>query len=172
MFCVLTTTCIQACKAIYETTSQRIVWIHALDRIVRPTLSIADMSMAELECVATASMRWIALSSSEDRNDDGLLPRRATRTIKNPVKFMMDALQINENWRSEVIIDLFLVPGGCCLVASTTNCVGVWDLGYISGGNVSTDGESIKIWVRYMDGFLVHPTLDGLGVQVLAYSSL
>ena len=48
--------------------------------VFRPTFPIPDMSVSELEHAATASSRWIALSFSKDRNADGVLPIRQSRT--------------------------------------------------------------------------------------------
>ncbi|KAF8800148.1 hypothetical protein BYT27DRAFT_7315038 [Phlegmacium glaucopus] len=53
----------QTCKAVYEATLQRTVWIHALDRICRenllflPALPTAAMSVVQLERAATP-LRW------------------------------------------------------------------------------------------------------------------
>ncbi|KAF8802596.1 hypothetical protein BYT27DRAFT_7172643 [Phlegmacium glaucopus] len=159
----------QTCKAFHEATSRRVVWIHALMRICHenslflPTFPIPDMSDAELECAATAPLRWIALSSSKVRNNDGVLPPRRTRFIKNPFALM---LKVPDPTGGS---DLYLVPGGRYLVTSTLDYLGVWDLGYCSDRDMSSN---MKLWVamaQYLANFCVHPTLDGLGIRILTY---
>jgi len=135
------------------------------------------MADAELERAATAPLRWIALSSSKARNDDGVLPPRATRFIKDPMGSIADGIQLPDSKyldsHSEYVVDcLYLVPGGRYLVASGPNCLSVWDLGYVSDGMESSNGKPIKIWattVNHMDEFVVHPTPDGLGIRILTF---
>ncbi|KAF8800137.1 hypothetical protein BYT27DRAFT_6844810 [Phlegmacium glaucopus] len=168
----------QTCKAIHEAISQRIIWIHALNRICRenllflPTFPIAAMSMAELERAATAPLRWIALSSSKDRNNDEVLHPRRTRVIENPLALMIKTLQPPDLQEWGGFADLYLVPGGRYLVASGPHSLGVWDLGFISDGDMSDDGKPM-MWatrVNTLVGFRVHPTPDGLGIRILTYS--
>ena len=123
------------------------------------------MSDAELERAAIAPRRWIALSSSKDRTSDELLPSRSTRVIYNP-----NALEILEREEIDVDeedLDPYLVPGGRYLVMRGRGCLGVWDLGYDS------DEEPSRIWVTRqgsIEGFIVQPTGDGLGIRILAHS--
>jgi len=166
----------QTCKACHAATSQRIVWIGALNRTCRhnslflPSFPIPDMSLLELERAATAPSRWIMLSSSKDRNPNKLLPSRTTRITNNSIPFTLDDLTLQ---------NLYLVPGGRYLVASsglsrrTCDCVGVWDLGYVFDGAMSSDEKMTKVWVTRINGlghFIVCPTPDGLGIRILTYS--
>jgi hypothetical protein len=172
---------IQTCKACHQATLQRIVWIHALHRtchhhsLFLPTFPIPDMSVSELERAATAPFRWIALSSSKNRNPDALLPSRTTRIIRNPIPSTVNDSQGLEHldFRYRQLINMYLVPGGRYLVASSCDCLGVWDLGYVSDANTSSDGESTRVWVtrvHKIDTFIVQPTPDGLGIRILTSS--
>jgi len=52
-------------------------------------------------------------------------------------------------------------------------CLGVWDLGYVSDGDMVSDGKPTKMCATAIDdcdGFLVHPTPDNLGIRILTYS--
>ncbi|KAF8800153.1 hypothetical protein BYT27DRAFT_6845514 [Phlegmacium glaucopus] len=169
----------QTCKAVYEATLQRSVWIHALDRICRwnllflPTFPVAAMSVAQLERAATAPLRWIALSSSKDRNNDEVLHPRRTRVIENPLASMRKTLQLHDLWWTpSSFVDLYLVPGGRYLATGAPRCLGVWDLGSVSDGDMSDDWKP-TMWATEIDdlvGFRVHPTPDGLGIRILTYS--
>lgn len=136
---------------------------------------ITDMSDAELEHAATAPFRWIALSASEHRhNSAGLLLSRTKRTIENPIESIKNVLQIPKDWWATNFTGLYLVPGGRYLVTSCWDCcLAVWDLGYVSDGDMSTDGKPPKMWVtkaNYIENFVVHPTPDGLGIRILTHS--
>jgi len=171
----------QTCKAFHEATSQRIVWIHALNRICHenslflPTFPIPDMSDTELERAASAPFRWIALSSSEDRDSDGCLPSRRTQILKYPTGLLLDHLQQPAgDWR-RILIYPYLVPGGRYLVTNGPDCLCVWDLEYVSDSNMSSDEKPTKMWAIRVDDiefFSVHPTPDGMGIRILAYSSV
>ena len=172
---------IQTCKAFYGVASQRNVWIGALNRIChqnllfRPTFPVHDMSVAELERAATAPFRWVALSFSEDRNGNGCLPTRTTRILKNPTQSMIDYLQLPR--RTEGIFTFYrpyLVPGGRFLVRNGPDCLGVWDLGHVSGGDMSPNEKPPKMWTTRVNNirlFLVHPSPDGLGIRILTHCS-
>lgn len=126
--------------------------------LFKPTFPIPDMSIADLERAATAPFRWISLS--EARDGDGCLSSR-TRTL--PVEPKAPGWW----WPG----GLYLVPGGRYLVRTGPNSVNVRDLGYPS---VSSSKKTIKMWIAtvdYFDRFLVHPTPNGLGIRILAYSS-
>lgn len=148
------------------------------------------MSVSELERAATAPSRWIALSSSKDRNTDEILPSRQSRTT--PIIGKLIPLTENDSqdleglkWKIQDVKNVYLVPGGRYLVAAGRyvmasgygyeyNClVGVWDLGYVSDGDMSSDGKSTRVWttrVDKIDRFIVHPTPDGLGIRILTCS--
>jgi len=167
----------QTCKACHAATSQRIVWIGALNRTCRhnslflPSFPIPDMSLLELERAATAPSRWIMLSSSKNRNPNKLLPSRTTRITNNSIPFTLDDLALQ---------NLYLVPGGRYLLASSSLSfsseyydLGVWDLGYVFDGAMSSDEKTTKVWVTSINGlgdFTVCPTPDGLGIRILTYS--
>jgi len=166
----------RTCKVFRDiTSSQRIIWIHTLNRLCRenllfrPTFPIHDMSVVELERAATAPLRWIALSSSEARDNDGCLPSRATRRLKHPTQSMMDRLKITSIFRS-CHGRPYLVPGGRYLVINGPNCLGVWDLGHVSDDDsMPPNGKPPKMWATGVDGiklFRVHPTPDGLGIRI------
>ncbi|KAF8800147.1 hypothetical protein BYT27DRAFT_7200661 [Phlegmacium glaucopus] len=168
----------QTCKVAYEATSQRSVWIHTLNRVCHenllflPTFPIAAMSVSQLEHAATAPLRWIALSSSKDRNNDEVLHPRGTRVIENSLTSMMKALQFHDLQTGRHFSSLYLVPGGRYLVTSGPNCLGVWDLRYVSDGDMSDDGKP-TMWATEINNLLsfrVHPTPDGLGIRILTYS--
>ncbi|KAF8801581.1 hypothetical protein BYT27DRAFT_7341898 [Phlegmacium glaucopus] len=168
----------QTCKAVHEATSQRSVWIHALNRICREnmlflsTFPIAAMSVAELERAASTPLRWIALSSLKDRHNSKVLHPRRTRVIEDPLALIMKTLQLHDFRISRRLNDLYLVPGGRYLVTISPNCVGVWDLRYVSDGDMSDD-EKPTMWATEINnviGFRVHPTPDGLGIRILTYS--
>ncbi|KAF8800135.1 hypothetical protein BYT27DRAFT_7217271 [Phlegmacium glaucopus] len=132
------------------------------------------MSVAQLERAATAPLRWIALSSSKDRNNDEVLPPRGTRVIENPLGSMWRTLQLSILWTWNTSIDLYLVPGGRYLVTSGLHCLGLWDLGPVLDGDKSDDGKP-TMWATEIDnvvGFRVHPTPDGLGIRILTYTPL
>jgi hypothetical protein len=115
------------------------------------------MSVAELERAATAPRRWIALSSSEKRNKDGVLPNRMARPLKN-----LQGRRYHE---------LYLVPGGRYLVACDLVYLSVWDLGFVSDKDPFL--QTTQVWVtarKNISGFLVNPTPDGMGIRILAYS--
>lgn len=126
------------------------------------------MSIAELERAAIAPFRWIARSlNSKDRNVDGTLPSRRTQILENSVVSM-----VNEQQESVDSINVYLVPGGRYLVVGGPDCLGVWDLGYISSNDISSDGKPTKVWattVKQISNFIVQPTPDGLGIRILAY---
>ncbi|KAF8803085.1 hypothetical protein BYT27DRAFT_6743004 [Phlegmacium glaucopus] len=68
---------------------------------------------------------------------------------------------------------LYLVPRGRYLVTSGPNCLGVWDLRYVSDGDIISDGKPTTMWaatVNYIRDFVVQPTADGLGIRILTYS--
>jgi hypothetical protein len=158
--------------------------------VFRPTFPIPDMSVSELERAATAPSRWIALSSSKDRNTDEILPSRrsrATRIINKPTPLTEINSQDLEDlkWKIQDLKNVYLVPGGRYLVAAgryvmaagygySYKClVGVWDLGYVSEGDMSSDGKSTRVWttrVDKIDRFIVNPTPDGLGIRILTCS--
>jgi len=123
------------------------------------------MSDAELERAATAPSRWIALSYVEAKKDDHFLPPRVTR-VKDPSTLMgFEGLA-----STDLLANLYLVPGGRYLVIGGQNCLGVWDLGYNTNAGMSSDEN---IWTAPVDDiqdFIVHPTPDGLGIRILTYS--
>ena len=58
-------------------------------------------------------------------------------------------------------------------MANSCDCLGVWDLGYVSDANMASDGESTRVWVtrvNKIDTFIVQPTPDGLGIRILTCS--
>ena len=128
------------------------------------------MSLLELERAATAPSRWIMLSSSKDRNPNKLLSSRTTvtRITNNSIPFTSDSADL-------VFQHLYLVPGGRYLVASSRirDCIGVWDLGYVFDGAMSSAEKTTTVWVTRINkpyGFTVCPTPDGLGIRILTYS--
>jgi len=170
----------QTCKAFRDITSKKIIWIHALNRICRknllfrPTFPVHDMSVAELERAAAAPLRWIALSSSKDRDKDRCLPSRMTRVLKNPVQSMIDRLKMPRRERVFRSWRPYLVPGGRYLVINGLDCLGVWDLGYVSDSGMSPNEKPPKMWatrVNHIRRFPVHPTPDGLGIRILTHCS-
>ena len=92
------------------------------------------MTNHELERAATAPFRWIVLSCSEDRDEDGNLPVRMARYIVKPIGTLNAPPHHGflEPERFEDFTKLYLVPGGRCLVIDDTDCLSVWDLGYVS----------------------------------------
>jgi len=125
------------------------------------------MSNAELERAATAPSRWIALSS---RNHDGFLPSCTTRVPKDLASLTFETMGY---WGSGDFIYPYVVPGGRYLVISSQRRLAVWDLRYVSDGDMSSDRKPTTFWttmVKDVDGFLVHPTPDGLGIRILLYS--
>ena len=129
------------------------------------------MSDAELERAATAPSRWIALSSLQVRKKE-LPPLCATRVIKSPIALM--CFEYPGLSPEDILVDMYLVPGGRYLVARSPHCLCVWDLGYVSDGDMSSDRKPTKIWattVESMGLFFVHPTPDGLGLRILACDS-
>ena len=117
------------------------------------------MSDAELERAACTPSQWVAIKSSNDRGDHGCLPIRATQIIEDPNHPIHPQLE-----------HLYLVPGGCYFVASSVIIyLGVWDLGYVPDSDKSS--KPTNMWTTIINGsenFLVHPTPDGLGTQILA----
>ena len=129
------------------------------------------MSVVELERAATAPFRWITLSHSKDRNEDGCLPSRRTRIIKDPITSIEGVLKLPRSQRGPT--DLYLVPGGRYLVISGLCCLGIWDLGYVSDAEMSSDGKPTMIWATRVDkikDFVTHPSPDGLSIRILTHS--
>ncbi|KAF8800133.1 hypothetical protein BYT27DRAFT_7175825 [Phlegmacium glaucopus] len=167
----------QTCKTVYEATLQRSVWIHALHHICRenslflPTFSIAAMSVAQLERAATAPLRWIALSSSKDRNNNEVLHPRGIRVIEDPFASTKN-VQFQNARELRSFTSLYLVPGGRYLVTSS-DCLGLWDLASVSDSDMTSDGK-LTMWTTEIPEFglwCIQPTPDGLGIRILANSS-
>ena len=131
------------------------------------------MSVAELERATTAPLRWIALSSSKYRNNNGCLPSRKIRVLKNPTQSMKDRLKLPSR-DGFTVCKPYLVPGGRYLVRNGLDCLGVWDLGHVSDGDMSRNEKPLKMWatrVNHIRLFLVHPTPDGLGIRIFTHCS-
>ena len=129
------------------------------------------MSVSELERAATAPSRWIMLSS---RSVNQVLPSCTTQ-INNSILSTVDDPQVAEDSEIELeaLEKLYLVPGGRYLVASSSTCLGVWDLGYVSDGAMTSDEKSTCVWATRVNDileFTVCPTLDGLGIRILTSS--
>ena len=135
------------------------------------------MTDHELERAATAPFRWTMLSWSKDRDKDGNLPVRMARSIKHPTG-TLNAPPRHEFLEPEPFEDftkLYLVPGGRYLVIDGTDCLSVWDLGYVSDDDTEYEyGTANRMWTTEVNGiedFLVHPTPDGQGIRIFTYSS-
>ena len=94
--------------------------------------------------------------------------------LKSPLSTVDDP-QVPEDSEIELetLEKLYLVPGGRYLVASSSTCLGVWDLGYVSDGAMSSDEKSTRVWATRVNDileFTVCPTLDGLGIRILTSS--
>jgi hypothetical protein len=60
-----------------------------------------------------------------------------------------------------------LCQGGATLVAASDDCLGVWDLGHVSEGAISSDEKLTRVWTTRIARFTVSPTPDGLGIRIL-----
>ena len=135
------------------------------------------MTDHELERAATAPFRWSVLSCSEDRDEYGNLPARMAHSVVNPIGTLIapPLHEFLEPERFEDFTKLYLVPGGRYLVIDGTDCLSVWDLGYVSYDDTKfATGKPNRMWTTEVNGiedFLVHPSPDGQGIRIFTYSS-
>ncbi|KDR72559.1 hypothetical protein GALMADRAFT_252689 [Galerina marginata CBS 339.88] len=118
----------KTCKAMLDATSQRIVWLKALERMcndntVYPYSFPTDkLTLLELEYAVMAPQKWehLALSHQEEE-----MPSFATYTLQP---------QYHPNARRShhQLERLYLIPGGRFLILVQRGYLTLWDLGYIS----------------------------------------
>ncbi|KAF8156018.1 hypothetical protein B0H34DRAFT_715829 [Crassisporium funariophilum] len=159
----------RTCTSFKHSTSQRIVWIEALGRVIRsnlifpPTFPISSMSYAELAMAATAPKRWVTTSSSQRLNADETLLNFEMRSLRDHPACTPLPLDF-EFWD---IKDVYLVPGGRYMVTFAQEWIAVWDLGVPSIGAKSANGKLIGIApADVADEYRVHATPDGLGLRI------
>lgn len=121
-----------------------------------------NMSNIELEQAAMAPRRWINLcsaSAKQQRDNSGaMLSPTGTRNIHHSIADSSTEHDSNE---------VFLVPGGRYLVASSFRGIGVWDLGCTSSADckllasVGPEGGSSSC--------MVNATSDGMGLIIVAF---
>ena len=120
---------------------------------------MARMSIGELQRAAMGPHHWISRSSSKERNSDDVLPHIAKRCLMSST---MDDIVTRH---LQLLVSLYLVPGGRYLFSFSPEWMVLWDLGspYCS----SKEPHVIATQPVFFDDIrLVHSTPDGLGLII------
>ncbi|KAJ3560496.1 hypothetical protein NP233_g10802 [Leucocoprinus birnbaumii] len=173
----------KTCRALYDASHQRIVWIKALtdmstyNDVFLPTFQLDQMTTQELSQAAVTPSRWLALVRQKYRQQhqlSSLAPSQATANtsgdmILKPSVVNSTPIDLGLPTDDEVQ-SLFLVPGGRFVVLLTLHSLQVWDLGFVGKEGVAHRVTSVETNQQYNIGFSVQPTKDGLGLRVVVPS--
>ncbi|KAF5357140.1 hypothetical protein D9756_006812 [Leucocoprinus leucothites] len=164
----------KTCRALYDASHQRIVWIKALtemsiaNNVFLPTFQLDEMTTQELSQAAVAPSRWLTVVRQRYRQQ---APAKQARgeMILEPSAVNSTPIDLGLPADDEVQ-SLFLVPGGRFVVLLTLHSLQVWDLGLPGKGGVAHRVTSIKMAQLYNLGFSAQPTKNGLGLRLVVPS--
>lgn len=160
----------KTCRALYDASRQRIVWIKALvdvcitNDIFLPTFPLDQMTTEELTQAATTPSRWLTSVRRRCRHhaSDGAVLEPSGINPK-PIK-----LGLSPN---DEVQGVFLVPGGRFVLILTLHSLQLRDLAW--GGADPRIGQlvaAMEMNQQYNITFSVQPTRDGMGLRIVVPS--
>jgi len=146
-----------------NTTSTRIIWINALERmcfentVYLPTFPATDMSLRDLEYATLSPVSCELMARS------GMLSARASHTIDiSSIQPIVDSLPDSPSGS-------YLIPGGRYLILLQHNRLTLWDLGHVSGSTFHMKDGSCQLVASVVTNcvsFTAHPSPDGLTIRI------
>ena len=160
-------TLLQTCKLLQEAASQRSLWIGVLrsvcaeNHIFWPTYPIEDMMTSDLVKAALTPTRFLSFIYKET---DSTL-----KEIEPSSRMRFTPGNLNR-LRSPCPIDL--LPGGRFLVCAEYKILSIWDLGCPSEAcSLSEPILVASVATEECSRFMLKPTKDALGIQVVVLSA-